>query len=436
MTTSPTPPRAYLPSLPPELLSAIFLRRSSSTSTTRAVPIYSTSAAYEADQPLRLSPSSIAISRSLLPFTRANAYDHVTICGDVALARFGETLKAEGGKNAWCGGLVRVLEVKGESKRFSHGRQQEEGNWSAERLAAGHLAVFDHLVPGVLQEVIIDRASPEQLLTLPVLSSHAFSAPRIARQRKLKLIIVGNEPVSFECLRFLSKATGVGEVEVRGAMRLKTEGGAAMFPESERVEGLEKVAIESEPHAAGLVPFLEQTSIRSLRLRCSTTDPNVVFGALGPRTKANLEEINFSPSGYLQREIGLAFASFPSLTYLTLRSSSLLLTDMFFFSLRSLPKLCTLSLRGPVATGGQPCDTVALVADWLESLTVDGRLERLEAVRLDVPPGGKAAVRTVAGEGRPVSRAEYHARRLVAAALRVDVRVSGSFLDYVSATSY
>ncbi|GAA5902121.1 hypothetical protein JCM6882_006706 [Rhodosporidiobolus microsporus] len=429
MSTTSTP-RASLSSLPPELLSSIFLRRRAPNAPSTT---YSSAAAAEDDEPLRLPPSCISISRSLLPFTRANAYDHLVLHGDVALAKFGETLAAEGGKNAWIGGLVRKLEVRSESKRFSRYIAQTQNEdtemrdeWTKERLHAGARAASDALVPGILDEVVIDRASPGELLTSSVLSSRTFSGGADGK-KKVKLTIVGDEPVSFEVLRFLGEAKGVGEVEVRGAMRLKTEGAAEeMF--LEEIGGVEKVAIESEPHAAGFVPFLEQTNVKSLRLRCSTTDANVVFGGMGPKTKANLEEVDFSTSGYLQRELGLAFSTFPSLTSLALRSPSLLLTDPFFSSLRLLPRLRSLSLLGPVAAGGRPCETLELVADWMESLAVDGRLEELECVRVDVPKT-EVVQGLVVEEGKPASRAEFHARRLVAAAERLDITLSGSFLD-------
>ncbi|GAA6043537.1 hypothetical protein JCM8097_001210 [Rhodosporidiobolus ruineniae] len=433
---TPSPPsRASLTSLPPELLASIFLPRLSCPCSTSFNP---------ADDPLRLPPQSIAISRALLPFARANAYDSITVAGDRALALLGEMLR----EKPELGELVRRVEVKEKSARWTRptpaGEDVEMEEWTPERLEDGAVAALDALT--ALEEVVVDRAAPEELLTLPLLSSGAFAGPP-----RVKLIIVGDEPVSFAALRYVSRATGVGEVEVRGKMRMKVEGVEGMFEGFERLEGegVERLTMESEPHATGFAPLLEQLAPRSLKLHCFTTDAQQVFGVFGPRARAGLERIEFGTSGYFQREIGPAFAVFPSLTHLTLLSPALLLTDAFFASLRSLLLLRVLSLRGPIAGTGKAWETLELVADWIESLAVDGRLERLERVEVDVvkPVGvgsGRRASRpsTPVGDGKeglcereererevPVSRCELQARRLAAACARLDLQLGGSVLE-------
>ncbi|GAA6005657.1 hypothetical protein JCM10207_005285 [Rhodosporidiobolus poonsookiae] len=444
--SSPLSPRASLPTLPPELLNDIFL------AAPPAPPVLR-----ESDEPLCLHPSSIPICRALLPFTRANAYRHTSVHGDAALAELGETLE----RNPALGKLVRIVELKEGSARsrclgspsVEHDTDgdvtmQDAGDAAAALEAAARQA-FDHLPH--LDEVLISRSSPGTLLSSSVLSSRAFSAPG-AEGKGLKLVLDGDEPVSFSALRELHCAKGVREVEVRGRMRMKSDA-VGVF---EGVESaVERVAIESEPHAVGFSAFLEHVNLKEIALRCFTTDPHQVFSAFGPKARSRVEKIEFSTSGYYQREIGLAFTNFPSLRHLSLRSSSLILSTPFFASLRALLSLETLSLRGPVARGTGDVgavETVELVADFLESVGAYGGLDALRRVELDVArPTGLEWWRRIQAEAEerkeekvvgqadgeqdemrpPASRFEVHVARLAAAAQRLGIELGGSVVDLV-----
>ncbi|GAA5862791.1 hypothetical protein JCM8547_006546 [Rhodosporidiobolus lusitaniae] len=428
-------PRANLSLLPPELLLQIFLPPCFPTLTS------SLSSFPSPDEPLHLPPSSIPISRALLPFARANAYRALCLRGEGEVERFGEMVSEEG--NAWMGEMVRRVEITERAprraRRGKEGKIDEEEEWSKERLEAAKVKAFDAL--SRVEGVVVSLSDPSSILPRGVMASAAFNAPGEGNKRRgVKLLILGDEPVSFDALRYLQEGKAVREVEVRGAMRVKSE----TREEGERWEdvfevregrgaekegGVERLRIECEPHAAGFSPFLSalSPSLKALHLRCTSTDSAQVFGssAVPAKVKEGLEEIEWIATGYWARPLDTSFASYRSLRRLTLRSttsSTLILTALFLSSLLSLPQLSSLALHGPTTAGGRADETVGMAAEWVEAVEGHGRsegvgkLRELRRVVLDVRVGERERREAV----------ELQTQRLLLAAEKLGIEVGGT----------
>ncbi|GAA6053527.1 hypothetical protein JCM3770_000310 [Rhodotorula araucariae] len=455
-----SPNRASLDTLPPELLASIF-----SLSSTRhgspAVPLAPAplSAAFpDPCEPLRLSPTAVPISRALVPFARANAYQRLTVHGPAALAALGAVLAERDGLAA----LVRTVEVR-DSARGERGRGVD-----IERVKVA----FDALC--ALETLVLALATSPALLAAVLSPAVLASARAFGLHKGVGLVVhsASTAPVYVPVLAGVLHAQGVCELRVTGRMGVKLGPGEdrARMDEALRVaaaalagerdaatrSGVERVVLEVEPHATGLSTFLDALPrLTHLSLRCFTADAVAVFSALSPRTRARLTSVEYSSSGYLHRELADFATLLPCVEHLTLTSSSLLLSPVFLASLAACPRLASLTLAGPHLAGETPAGagTVQLVAEWIEHLAASssssssavgaGAAEgnargALRTLAVDVPcPPGVAVFGTHAdgdsgGGGRRRSRVEAQATRLGAACERAGVALGGSVVCLVA----
>ncbi|BGP44946.1 hypothetical protein JCM10450v2_000761 [Rhodotorula kratochvilovae] len=430
--SSPLPPRAHasLDTLPAELLASIFSLSPRAPLPPFPAPDYPSPSPADPAAPLRLAPSAVPISRALLPFARANAYQRLTVRGGAALAHLGEVLVAREG----LGALVRAVEVVDPARQVGLDAEMDPVRVAAALRALPALETLSLALP----------ASPALLAALLRAAARA-----LAPGQGVSLVVHSTRaaPVYVPMLGGVLRARGVRELVVRGRMGVKLRpedegmmealrGAAAEVDErkAEEASGVERVEMEVEPHATGLSTFLDALPrLTHLSVRCFTTDAVAVFSALGPRTRARLTSVEYSSSGYLHRDLAHFPTLLPSLTHLTLSSPSFLLSPAFLAALSSCPLLASLTLRGPHLAGevSAGAASVQLLAEWVEHLASLPAGERSVLQRLEVavpPPPGAA----VSGEGgarwatRGGSRVEEQARRLKAACGRAGVELGGS----------
>ncbi|GAA5953330.1 hypothetical protein JCM8115_000497 [Rhodotorula mucilaginosa] len=458
---APHPPRAALHTLPPELLAQIF----------HPGPDPSAAASGEEDEfsdesALHLSPRSIPICRSLLPFTRKNAYHHIELEGGLdGLERFGKVVdEREGAACQWIGGLVKRVTVRASSPQGADTRSVPDGYLRAAFDALENVERVDLELSGTEWQRLVSPASPSS----SPLRSRAFNRSKEEGGISLRVRLVEDDPcpvglVTLAQIGCSGGARGIRSLKIQGRLPHRRQCGdgrgssgdaeGTVTPplmgdgeEGEMWTGLEKLEMQCEPHSVGLTRFFG--SLAGLKELCwttpGTTDPSMVAAALPMNVCSTLEVLEWTSFGYTSRELGFAFSNLPSLRSLTIRSSSAVLSQPFFVALHAHnPHLEHLALRGPHA--GTPgvrgaADTCALVAEWVEALLFEAgqggeaasALRRLELeVPTPTPAFARPASARLASEERPPTRLEVQASRLAVACARLDVTLGGSVLDAI-----
>lgn len=192
------------------------------------------------DPELHLSPSSVAISSTLLPYARRNAYRQLHVDSDITLAALGERLAL----NPELGELVDEVEIKQEQRRGG-----DFGGGSA-WLEASFVKAFEGLTR--VQRISMNRRDVGELLTPRIMSSAAFrSAGRLELASE-------ESNIEWLALRYLHLSTGLRELEIKTPMKYQAGAPSGMF--EPRTSRIEKLAISAEPHSAG-----ESAGLRDLR---------------------------------------------------------------------------------------------------------------------------------------------------------------------------
>lgn len=416
---------------------------------------------------MRLSPRSIPICRSLLPFARKNAYHHIELEGGLdGLERFGKVVDKREGACHWIGGMVKRVTVRGASSQSAETRSVPDGHLRAAFDALENVGRVDLELSGTEWQRLVSSAQP-----LP-LRSRAFNRPREEGGISLRVRLVEDDP----CPVGLVTLAQIGRSGARGIRALRIQGrlphriqcgdsrgssgdvaGTVTPPlmgmdgeggDREMWTGLEKLEMQCEPHSVGLTRFF--SSLAGLKELCwttpGTTDPSMVTAAIPMNVCSTLEVVDWTSFGYASRELDFAFSNLPSLRSLTIRSSSAVLSQPFFVALHAHNRhLERLALRGPHAgtPGGRgAADTCALVAEWVEALLfeVEKGGEAASALRkleLEVPISTAAFkfARPASGrpacEERPPTRLEVQAYRLAVACARLNVTLGGSVLEAI-----
>ncbi|KAM0756266.1 hypothetical protein T439DRAFT_320967 [Meredithblackwellia eburnea MCA 4105] len=269
-----------------------------------------------------LSPSATPVCRSLLPYTRLNAYKTLQVDSDVTLAALGQVLRG----NPHLGPLVVNLEIK-EDSRGSH-----ETCWLMDSFAAALDALRD------VETITIRRRDLSTLLLDErIMQTAAFQSAHT-------LVLSSPEPIPFSTLRYLHHAKGIKTVEIQTPMKYSPGDPSGVF------EGntchVEKLIINAEPHSADFEAFFEYMTLSELNLRSGTADLDRIVQSLGESTRTTLRSFNFSTTSYLSHRLDTAFAGFASLEHLTVWSMQFEITPLFFSTLSVLP-LKSVHFLGP-----------------------------------------------------------------------------------------
>ncbi|GAA5980340.1 hypothetical protein JCM10908_001621 [Rhodotorula pacifica] len=450
----PPPPSAHstpapaVHLLPPELLAQIFDPVSATSFVDERGDIR-----HSVTEPLRLSPCSIPICRTLLPFARRNAYHHIELQGGLdGLERFGEVV----GREAWIGGMVKRLTVRARSREWQSCEVGKDVKWENIYTAFDALEHVEHvdLELSGSDWARLDSCAPSALTTRAFNRSSGIT---------LDVTLVSDDPcpVGLDTLARLGRsARGIRSLRLKGRLPHRVcvdgaggRGGGAITPPrlgldvqgGEREEdvvwnGLERLELQCEPHTVGLTRLLGSlANLKELRWTTpATTAPAMVAAAIPLNVCNTLETLRWSSYGHSSREIAVAFSTLPSLRSLTIESHSSVLSQTFFASLHAHnPALEHLALRGPHAgPGREAAETCALLAEWMEALLYEteqdqsrwrGAMRRLE---VDVP-APQAVAEFSAGVERQPTRLEVQASRLGAACAKFGITLGGSVLGSV-----
>ena len=260
-------PRAALHTLPPELLAEIF----------HPGPDPSAAGNGEEDDHshLHLSPRSIPICRSLLPFTRKNAYHHIELEGGLdGLERFGKVVDERGGGACqWIGGMVKRVTVRAASPRGASTRSVPDGYLRAAFDALEKVERVDLELSGTEWQRLV---SPATAFSPSPLRSRAFNRPEEKGGISLRVRLVEDDPcpvglVTLAQLGGGGGARGICSLKIQGRLPHRRQCGdgrgssgdaegtatpllMGMNGEGEEVEmwtGLEKLEMQCEPHSVG-----------------------------------------------------------------------------------------------------------------------------------------------------------------------------------------
>lgn len=337
---TPLRPRAALPALPPELLAEIFHPGPD--------PSAAANGEEDDDSHLHLSPRSIPICRSLLPFARKNAYHHIELEGGLdGLERFGKVVDERGeGACQWIGGMVKRLTVRVSSSRGADTRSVPDGYLRAAFDALEKVERVDLELSGTEWQRLV---SPATAFSPSPLRSRAFNRPEEKGGISLRVRLVEDDPCPVGLVTLAQLGGGGG---ARGICSLKIHGrlphrrqcgdgrgssgdveGTVTPPlmgmdgaggEGEMWTGLEKLEMECEPHSVGESRLVSahhpKTSADGLELSThpgltrffgslaglkelqwatpGTTDPSMVTAAIPMNVCSTLEVLEWTSFGY------------------------------------------------------------------------------------------------------------------------------------------
>lgn len=274
-------PRAALHTLPPELLAQIFHPGPDPSAAHREEDDDSGGIA----APLHLSPRSIPICRSLLPFARKNAYHHIELEGGLdGLERFGKVVDEREGACQWIGGMVKRVTVRAAPTRVVDTRPVPDGYLRAAFDALEKVERVDLELSGTEWQRLV---APATAFSPSPLRSRAFDRPEEEEEGgiSLRVRLVEDDP----CPVGLVTLARLGSCGARGIRSLKIQGrlphrvqcgdgrgvsgdveGTVTPPlmgeggEGEMWTGLEKLEMQCEPHSVG--EFCCSRSFPSLRM--------------------------------------------------------------------------------------------------------------------------------------------------------------------------
>ncbi|KAM0793152.1 hypothetical protein ACM66B_000627 [Microbotryomycetes sp. NB124-2] len=284
------------------------------------------------DSELTVPVEAVRVCRALAPFARANLFRVVRLDSVARLKQFATTCLQHPGYGA----LVKQLQFKEDSRS----RVGFDTAW---------LNVLNALTR--LDSINIHSNRLELLLSPTAMSCTAFQTARI-------LNLSSDVLIEFSGLRHLHLSSSLRQLRIGTPIKFRGGPSRGLFESGK--SRISTLAIESEPHAADFTALLEHLSLTDLVLKSTTTDAQLVFELLGPRTKRSLRRLSFTSEARPTRRIEATLQGFQSLERLHLWSTQLDISPEFLHGLQGVP-LVSLAFNGPQAT------CVGRMLDWLNA---------------------------------------------------------------------